>query len=498
MYQADEVLSKRHGVIGLGLYICKKNIEGLGGTIKAFSTQGKGATFKFSIPLHVDQTVKPKNASYVGEERREIPRRARTERRQVYDRRTTERLKKFEYQAHLGMEDLARMTYAEDVREYENTNPSKPTILIVEDNAGMMKVIVEALNKEYNLILAFDAYEGLRKLEANKVNTWLILSDIMMPGMSGYDFCKRVMSNEDFRHIPLIFTSALMDQKDQIQGYELGAADYIIKPYNIKILREKIDHWISRRQYEFLLKETSASMQERADQLSRVRDVILHEIRNPLQIISGAGYFIDKLREIAQGKADEKEKQLWENVKLLQIGTQALESVLETTQQLDINALSSRNIENISDIITDSVKQTKHLLGQAQVDWTPEDIDGLFVLCERKMIIQVLINLVRNSAEAIKERKLSDGGRINISACPDNSKQVIIRISDNGIGMDEKVKDNLFKFKFTTKKDGNGIGLHLSKMILKMHGGSISVESKKGEGSIFMICLPLYHEENRA
>jgi len=494
MYQADDVLSKRHGGIGLGLYICKKNVELHGGTISVHSIQGKGTTFKFSLPLHIDQSAPVKNAPYCGEERRSVSRRSGAERRSGADRRMEERRKKFEYRQQLGLDDLAAMTYTGDLGEYEDGNPSRPTILLVEDNRGMMKVITEALNADYNLLLAFDAFEALRKLEANADRIWLILTDIMMPGMSGYEFCERIMTRDEFSHIPLIFISALMDQKDQVRGYELGAADYIIKPYNIKILREKVEHWISRRQYELLLKQTSASLEERAERLAKVRDIILHEIRNPLQIITGAGYFVEKLRETNAPQASEKERRLWENVKLLQQGIDALVSVLETTRQLDIGGLSLRTTEMVGDVVGDAVEKTRHLLGGIRLEWKPGQCGGQRIRCEKKMLVQVLVNLIRNGVEAVREKGGGHEGVIRISAETSVNK-MLLKISDNGIGMDTQVVEQLFRFKFTTKKDGTGIGLHLSKMIVKLHEGSISVESQKGKGTTFTLTLPLAPQE---
>ncbi|MBD3392466.1 MAG: response regulator [Chitinivibrionales bacterium] len=492
MYQADEVLSKRHGGMGLGLYISRKNVELHGGEISAHSKQGKGTSFRFDLPLHIDQSVIVRNSPYHGDERRATPRRSGVDRRQKTDRRADERRRSFEYQQRMGLDDLAGMTFADNVRDYENLDPAADTILIVEDNPGMMKVIVEALREDYNLLLAFDAYEAFRKLDTGRGSISLILSDIMMPGMSGLDFCERVMEREEDRHIPLIFITALMGQEDQLRGFAAGATDYIVKPYNIKILKEKVDHWISRRHYEVLLKEASSTLEDRVEQLSRVRDVILHEIRNPLQIITGANYFVERLRTTSYDKASEQEKQLWENVKVLQQGTEALTSVLEATQQLDMAQLSSRKPEVLVDILDDALGQAGHLLAGIDIAAEFEGMEDLRVNCDRRMIVQVLVNLLRNGAEAIRERSGEGKGRIDLSIEFADAHSAFVRVRDNGIGMDQEVVDKLFRFKFTTKKDGTGIGLHLSKMILKLHQGSISVDSRKGAGTTFTLHLPLH------
>jgi signal transduction histidine kinase len=495
MYQADGVLSKRHAGIGLGLYISRANVENHGGTITVNSKQGQGTSFKFSLPLHVDQSVVVKNRPYRGEDRRG-GRRSGHDRRSKPDRRAEERRRRYEYQQSIGLDDLARMTYAEDIRNYENRSPTKPTILLVEDNAGMMKVIVEALRDEYNLLLAFDAFEALRKLDTSHESVALILCDIMMPGMSGFDFCEKIMQREECRQIPLIFITALMSQDDQLRGFATGATDYIIKPYNIKILKEKVAHWISRRQYEALLREASSSLEERVEQLSRIRDIILHEIRNPLQMIVGAGFFIDRLRQKAVNRgASAEEQRLWENVAMLEKGTDALKSVLEATRGIDMSAASSRRPEPLADVLDDALELTGHLMNTVHLDTDLDAMDNLIINCNHHLLVQVLVNLLRNATEAIAEKQPPDGGLIRITHELLANGDVVVSITDNGIGMEPEVAENLFTFRFTTKKDGTGIGLHFSKMIVKLHEGSIVARSRRGEGTTFQLQLPLVGAE---
>ncbi len=489
MYQADEVLSKRHSGIGLGLYICRKNVELLGGQITAHSKQGKGTSFKFSLPLHIDQDAEVQNRPYTGAERRRA-----MDRRSGLDRRSSARLRRFEYQQRMGLDELAQMTYADNVRDYESQNPALPTILVIEDNAGMMKVIVEALREEYNLLIAFDAFEAQRKLDGARTPISLILSDIMMPGMNGYDFLEKTMAQEQFQHIPFIFITALMSQEDQLKGFALGATDYIVKPYNIKILKEKVDHWISRRQYEVLLKNASSSLEERVLQLSRAKDIILHEIGNPLQMITGASYFVEKLRSASLERASAEEKVLWKSVQSLDYGLKAIRSVLESSRQIDMEKLSIRDSETIPNLVNKALVQTRHLLGDIQIHSEVDRHSPLRVACDRTMLVQVLVNLIRNGVEAIREIDPPDGGVLRITSERPDENLISIKIEDNGIGMDPEILENLFRFKYTSKKDGTGIGLNLSRIILKLHNGGIEAESRKGVGSTFSLTLPVESE----
>ena len=490
-FQADEALSKRHAGIGVGLYLVKRNVELHGGTIAVNSREGKGSSFRFTLPLYADQSMPVKNALYSGPERRET-----TDRRSREDRRGRERRKKFEYQMALGLDDLAKMTYAEDVMEYENQRLESPSVLIVEDHPGMMKVIVNALCDEYNLLLAGTGFDALDKLAANEGRISLILSDIMMPGMSGFDFCKAVMENEGWKHIPLIFVTALLSEEDQLKGYHLGATDYIVKPYNIKILKEKVAHWISRRQYELLLREMSSSLESHVEDVSRVKDIILHEIRNPLQMITGAEDLLQIVSDSFDQNGREEIKQLSEYLKLLHLGIESMISVVETSKLIGSTAeLAIRKPEPVVFLFDDALAQCSHLLGDMKLDVDLSRVGENLIHCDKRMLTQVFVNLIRNAAEAIKEKGLDGDGLIRISSEAVSQNQALIRIEDNGAGMLPEVKERLFRFRFTTKKDGTGIGLNLSRLMLKLHQGDIKVQSEEGEGTTFLIYLPFHNAE---
>ncbi len=491
LHQADDVLSKRHGGMGIGLYICKKNVEIHGGEISVHSKPGKGSSFKYSLPLYVDQTAQVKNPSKIPSPPKEHSN-PMIERRINGDRRRKDDSSTFEYRRSMDMEELARMTFADNVYNYENQNPNHPTILIMEDNPGMMKVIVEALREDYNLIPVGDAIKGLEKLEELNDRISLILSDVMMPHMSGFDFLKQISDDERFKHIPVIFVTALMSQEDQLKGFSLGATDYLIKPYNIKILKEKVDHWIARRNYELLLKEASSVLENRVAQISKTKDILLHEIGNPLQMISGAGYFIEKLRTSRISEATDRERQLWESTRALDHGVRAIRSVLETSRHMNLSEGTIRKKEKAVDIIDESLKQVNHLIADIPTNVEVSKIKDSYINCDRRMLVQVFVNLIRNAVEAIREHH-SEASKGLLKICADTigTKELMIRLSDNGVGISQEIMSQLFRFKFTNKKNGTGVGLHMSKMIIKLHDGSVSVQSDKGKGTTFTIILPL-------
>lgn len=489
LYQGDNVLAKSHGGIGVGLFLCKNNVELHHGKISVQSKVGRGTSFRFSLPIYIDQDAPVKNqVQDIPEDRRGVVPKRRT----MSDRRLAERAKRFEYQQNLGLDSLAKMAFAGNIEDYENRNPSLPSVLIVEDTGGMMKVIVDALYEEYNLFLATNGFDALEKLHNHSGQISLILSDIMMPGMTGFDFCVKVMERAEWQHIPLIFVTAMLSEDDQLKGFSLGATDYIVKPYNIKILKEKVAHWISRRQYERLLQDFSASLELRVQEVARLKDIVLHEINNPLQLISTANYQLQKQKGMLIENVPQDAGRIEKNAEMLERGLQAIYSVMDVARKLDAGQMSSKKAEPLKTLFDEAVTQSHHFLKDLKVEVVMEDaLAGAAVYCEKKMMTQVFVNLLRNGVEAIRERVSDEKGRLRITVEPGEKNRVHIMFQDNGAGIPPDVMKMLFKFKYTTKKDGTGIGLHFSKMLLKLHDGFIRAESLEGIGTVIHVDLPL-------
>jgi signal transduction histidine kinase len=141
-------------------------------------------------------------------------------------------------------------------------------------------------------------------------------------------------------------------------------------------------------------------------------------------------------------------------------------------------------------VVEEATAQTRHLVGDVALVADTAPMDAVVVNCQKRLIVQVLVNLIRNAVEAIGEKPGHGGGTIVVThECQDGF--VALRVRDDGSGMEPETVEKLFRFKYTTKKDGTGIGLHLSKMILKLHEGGISVESQRGVGTTFCLTLPL-------
>jgi PAS domain S-box-containing protein len=229
--QTDNSSSRRHEGTGIGLSLAKELIELQGGKIEVESEYGSGSTFTIYIPTGKDHIS---DQNQIKEESDEI----------------TLTQKEIEL-SDLGYDEVK-------IREEKPTG-ERPLILFIDDNLDVRRYVTGILSKKYDVITAEDGLKGLERLKEYIPD--LIISDIMMPRMDGYQFCKSVKSNPELRHIPLIFLTAKADTELKIEGLEEGADDYIVKPFNSQELLARVKSILRIRELirENLAKEKKIS-----------------------------------------------------------------------------------------------------------------------------------------------------------------------------------------------------------------------------------------------
>jgi signal transduction histidine kinase len=459
----DDKKSEGHG---LGLHIVKELLNEMKGDITVTSTINEGTSFKFFLPLC-------KNPSDI----------------------TIDQLNKsssliVNFQKQIDLEIANSSIYANQNR-FENNHPELPSILICEDTPGQLQLLIDCLSHEYNLFLAKNGKDGLQKLHNNADKISLIISDVKMPEMDGLEFCQHVFSEEQFKKIPFIFLTAYYNEHEQLIGIKNGATDYLQKPFNDAILTEKVNHWISRRESERVMEDLVTTLEQRTVTLSKLQAILEHEIRNPLMLLAFINKAIQKLAEKHAASAN-SDKKYWEQAGTLKNVIDSINAILVSSksieEQMKLNATKDEKIHSLFDTaIAQTTQYCQNIAIKIKIQHTVDE--NAVVKCDLKMLTQVFINIIRNATEAIKEKNIPDG-TINIRTSIVNS-MLSIEISDNGIGIPNEIKEKLFSYMYTTKKDGTGIGLYLSRKILRLHGGNIRIESKDGDGTRFIIEFPI-------
>lgn len=424
---------------------------------------------------------------------------------------------------------------------------SPELILVVDDTPANLEVVCETLSDAgYEVATAINGDRALKRVQAYPPD--LILLDIQMPGIDGFETCQRLKADPKTASIPIIFMTAVSDADSKEKGFVLGAVDYITKPFQEKEMLARVKTHLQLRQLtknlEQRVAEQTADLETAFSQLqqSQIQLVhtekmsalgnlvagVAHEINNPLGFIAGnlepaQDYIKDLFQVIAlyqkelpypsatlQAFLDEidleyLQEDLPKLIDSMQEGVDRIHTIstsLRTFSRSDCD----RSIPcNIHDGIDSTILILKHRLKanecRPEIQVITDYGDLPQVECFAGQLNQVFMNLLANAIDALEE---SNQGRsfAQIKANPNqitvktqlSESQAVIRIQDNGIGMTDAVKQKIFEHLFTTKGVGQGTGLGLAiarQIVVQKHSGTLEVNSTLGRGTEFVISIPV-------
>jgi len=392
-------------------------------------------------------------------------------------------------------------------------------ILIVDDELVSRKKLQKIMENLGDCAAAENGEDGL-KIATSENPPDLILLDILMPGMDGYGVLERLQNIPRTKEIPVIFLSAMDEKRDVIRGLEMGAVDYITKPFHSAEVKARVRTHLSLKEKTEQLRQKDLQLIE-MDRMAGIGTLaagIAHEINNPLgfikssvgslkkglnNMIGAVKYWDDKpvseslMKEyrdhLAQINFDHLTNTLDAKYDRIERGIERIMRIvnslkgfsrvdMETVGKLDIN----KGIEEAIGIM--STRDTK------DVEFIRELREVPLLECSPKEINQCLLHILKNAVDAIDKR-----GTIKIETSYDEKKdEVSIRIIDNGKGMSPEVLRQAQNPFFTTKAvgSGTGIGLSLTERIIKRHDGSMNISSKENEGTTVTMNLHLARRGN--
>lgn len=372
-------------------------------------------------------------------------------------------------------------------------------ILVVDDQPANLKIIATVLGGEYTLSIANNGINALKMLEKGKPD--LILLDIMMPEMDGYDVILKIKQTESLKDIPVIFLTAKTDIDDIIKGFNYGAVDYITKPFNPTEMKVRVKNHLSlyhakneiTRMYQEL-KQSQDSLRtanEKLEQSNREKDkffsIIAHDLRSPFTSILGLTDIL--LAELKNFDPEIIEEYIHDIQNSTSQTLRLLENLLEWARmqqgrmefnptELKLGHLSAEIMDLYQDnAIQKNISLINHIKDEK-------------VIGDKNMIRTLLRNLVSN---AIKFTP--NGGRIELMA-ETGISETIIAVKDNGTGIRKSDMEKLFSITSnysttgTNNEEGTGLGLILCREFVEKHHGRIWVESEFGKGSVFKFSLP--------
>lgn len=344
----------------------------------------------------------------------------------------------------------------------------KPRVLIVDDDEKNLILLSVKMEREgYEIAKAYNGLQALDKLSTFRPD--LILMDVMMPKMDGYEALRRIKSMEETRYIPVIMLTGRTEVEDKVLGFEVGAEDYISKPYSLMEVAARVKSLLRMRALQTKLRET-----EKMAALGEMVDGIAHEVRNPLTAIGGMA------RRLYEHEDDVQHKTYAENImkavarleRMLQRIDEYKRILVSKLSPGDINQVVQATVEEVRDLVRtkDIVINTSLMPGAPPVDM---DYGNLKT---------AVFNVMQNSVEAISEK-----GEIKVETLPSLDNTLLLRITDNGCGMSEEEVRKIYNPFQTSKMEGAGMGLTITYRILHDHGADIEFHSIKGEGTVVTI-----------
>jgi len=365
-------------------------------------------------------------------------------------------------------------------------------ILIVDDRPENISIIEETLDHE-GFVIAVST-SGVEALDiAPKFMPDLILLDIMMPGLNGFETCQRLKADIRTKNMPVIFLTARASIEDTIKGFECGAVDYIQKPYQVEEVLVRVRTQLKMvsllnhyQKFQDILNENMKDLQRSNSELNQFAGMASHDLHEPLRKIR---YFSDKLEKFLNLGNENPGASKW--LTKIRNSVDKMQSLIHSLLQLSkvgqIHPFEQVDLEElVSEVLTDLEPRIRENRGTVHVDSLPT------VEADRIQMRQLFQNLISNS---IKFHRKEEPPLIHIKAslCK-QSNMWKITVQDNGIGFNEKHLSKIFKpFQRLCGKDefeGNGMGTAICHKIIENHHGAITAQSVPNQGSTFIVKLP--------
>lgn len=363
------------------------------------------------------------------------------------------------------------------------------TIFIVDDNVATLDTLASYLGMAgFDIFVAKNGAAALEKIK--RVMPDLVLLDIMMPIMNGFEVCTHLKNNPETKDIPIIFMTALSEIDHKMKGFEVGAVDYVIKPLEYKEVLARITTHITLRHLQKKLQTKNDQLQQQTlelqasnEELDAFARTVAHELKNPLTVIVGFASLIQmQAREQLSPPLYDTLDTIFRNGQRMSniidelLLLARMKNAVVDLKPLDMAAIIAESQERLADMIKEYQPQiTLPATWPTALGYAP-------------WIEEVWVNYISNA--------LKYGGnplQIKLGATPEPDGQVCFWIQDNGQGLNPDEKAQLFT-EFTRLEHveikGYGLGLSIVRRIIKKLGGEVGVESEPGEGSTFYFTLP--------
>lgn len=372
----------------------------------------------------------------------------------------------------------------------------KYTVLIVDDMSENIQVISGILyQRGVNIAIAQNGQEALNI--AMRKAPDLILLDVMMPGMNGFTVCEQLKKNPEMEHIPIIFLTARIQAEDVVKGFECGAVDYIIKPFNpAELLSRVFTHLELKRARDIIisqnhqLSEQNHALNEANASKDKFFSIIAHDLRNPFNaLLSLTALLKDDLSRYNMAEVEHYINRIYQAADR---SYALLENLLEWSRSQTGKMQYVPQKVYLKILVDESVRAIEPYAHSKGITLDTNVSSTLALQADTKMLSTIVRNLVSNAVKFT-----ASGGNVTIEGENDH-EQIRLCVRDTGIGIKPEHMKRLFRIDVhhstsgTAEEKGSGLGLILCKEFAEHHGGTIEVQSDWGKGSCFIVTLPKY------
>ena len=389
------------------------------------------------------------------------------------------------------------------------TDLNNSTILIVDDSEENIDILLETLGELYDICVATDGESALEIVAEDHPD--LILLDILMPKIDGYEVCKRLKASKLTQNIPIIFLTSLSEARDEKKGLDLGAVDYIAKPINpalvrariknqleLKLHRDRLEDLVNKRTKALKNAQQSLIRAARLESVGQLAAGVAHEVKNPLAIIQMG---VDFLTAETSGKDQVVDEVLTDMGDAVKRADTVILGLLDYSRDSELD----HSVGNINHVIERSLHLVNHELSKRGIA-TKLDLSGELpdFLMDFNKLQQVFVNVFVNSAHAMgQDGTLEINSRVQLfsnqtinngfhNRFKSGDNVIIVEIADSGPGIKDADLERIMDPFFTTKPVGQGTGLGLSvcRNIIELHHGIFMICNRKSRGAKVMIYLP--------
>ncbi len=370
---------------------------------------------------------------------------------------------------------------------FDTNNFAGSRILVVEDDIMQRLLLCSILKTQgYDVFEAEDGQHALEQI--NEITPDLIISDILMPRMDGFELCRTIHANPATRTIPIILVTALDTKEDILKGIDAGANEFLTKPIEPRELSLRVRNAIRSRKLYLELEEKFQELKN----LEAMRDNLVHMVVHDMRsVLTGIVTTADFLQSRIKTRLNDVENGLFSNI---MNNSTALMEMVSTV--LDVNRMEDGKMpieKKVSDM-REILQHALDLLGithdDKRVTYNLPD-KPVWVECDPGIISRVITNLLSN---AIKYTRNKEDGKVNIVLSTVNNR-AIVRVTDNGQGIPESDRELIFEkyaqssLRQQKKRYSSGLGLYFCKIAVESHGGAIGVDIGSEKGARFFFEL---------